>query len=111
MIEWVRFNVRLDTPNKDGVTNRAVFEKARERGMKAPLLDEEPDFPEEFIGLYKVFAEVCVGVATFTPLSYTELKNYCDLMDEDLTPVDIDVLMRMDRAAINEAMKHQQRQG
>lgn len=56
-----------------------------------------PEFPELLSHLWETFVNLSNSRSDKIPLSYTEIKAYIDLMDENLLPRDIEVIKRLDQ--------------
>ncbi|WP_425048810.1 phage tail assembly chaperone [Pseudomonas nitroreducens] len=54
---------------------------------------QTPPIPSELAYLWPLFFEIR---RTPDPLTYTELRNWCDLKRIRLDPLEVDVLMRLD---------------
>ncbi|WP_236225547.1 phage tail assembly chaperone [Pseudomonas pseudonitroreducens] len=54
---------------------------------------QTPEIPQELAYLWPLFFEIR---RTSEPLTYTELRSWCDLKRISLEPLEVDVLMRLD---------------
>ncbi len=103
--------VDLNFRGKLGVSKKENLESARNQLKKLGKSDEELDemFKELTLveiekgteHLLSVFSALsssrAEGVNGPMPISYVEIKTYCELMDENLTPWEIETIREMDR--------------
>jgi hypothetical protein len=109
LVEAVKAEAVLDSPNKDGETLRKRLRKFKELGDDAAALLEE--FAEKGINLeaeappggealYRIFTRLrLVQGADFAGprrISYGEVEAYCRLQGLALDPWEVDALMAMD---------------
>lgn len=99
----------LDKPLESGRTRRLEL-KARERvlGVKSELL-EQVQFTEYEKQLLNIFWTIRrqqpTGFGGPNPISYTETDSYIRRMNQPLDAWEVDTIMAMDRAFIDELMK------
>lgn len=59
-----------------------------------------PDFPELLDRPWKIFLRLnsarTVGETGVSALPYQEIKAWCDLMDETIKPLDVEIIKRID---------------
>lgn len=55
-----------------------------------------PEFPELLSHLWEVFVDLSNSRSEKVPLSYSEIKDYTDLMCVKLSPKDTEVIKRLD---------------
>ena len=117
----VRQLVDLDFTSK-GTSKRQSLESAREQLRKQGRSAEELEVmfkelqPVEIEKgtehLLMVFAALSAsrgeGINGPCAITYVEMKTYCDLMDEQLSPWEIETLREMDRAFLAEVTKKQE---
>lgn len=118
LAKWVAWKVELATP-EGNATKEQHLRKAAENFRKQGKSDEEvnellPDLIEPEVHPYAeylkwTFVEVNSargqGLSGPLPISYQELKAYCDLMDEELSPLEVQTIRLMDTTYINEVNK------
>ena len=90
--------MRLDYPDKHGVSKREHLEQIAESTGKEPKELEMPPFPELYDELWDLFWEIRIG----EPLTYQELSAYQQLSGETLTPWEIEQLRFMDAVVRDE---------
>ena len=115
----MRNAVVLDTPGKKGVTKRQHLNSLRKQMLAAGKSEED------FLALYPEIAPVELrpgseyllaifsamanargsGVNGPLPISHTDIKAYCELMQESLTPWEVETLRAMDNAYLDENYK------
>lgn len=106
----------LDVRRKDGTTRREALEKARKQLKQAKAdcssVDEQlkpVEVPYCFNRLLSTFWFINTGrsegVNGFLPISFSEIKAFCELTDEPLTPWEVETLKVMDRVFLDEIHK------
>lgn len=118
LVLFIRQAVRLNTPDDNGVSYRKHLETQRKQIEKVGKLSKE-ELDKRFIELEQV--EIESGserlLMMFEALSSTrgstkagpsaithlEIKAYCDLMEEQLEPWEVETIRAMDRGFCEEA--------
>lgn len=100
----VEEEIKLSKTDVSGTTLREHLQShAQHTGKEA---DYEIFLPDGAEDLWRIFWELGLGRASngfgYNPISYLEIKAYCDLMAEELTPWQILVLKQMDRVFLTE---------
>lgn len=101
---------------REGSSRREHLNSAREQLARLARPTDDIDHelrplevPPGFEWLYGTFWSVNSGrgegINGPLPLSFTELKAYCELMNETLTPWEVETLKSMDRAFLDEVTK------
>jgi hypothetical protein len=97
----------LDTPDKDGVTRRALLTERVRKGIPGAqdVLDSGPQCPADLGYLYGYATELVgrsgVGMNGLAPLSYTTLRDWQALTGIALEPDEVTALMRLDSVIRN----------
>jgi len=99
----------LDTPNDDGVTLRdRLLQVYNSSGNYDPRLDL-PEIPRELEYLMGWFWEIrnATGGNGFgaNPISFCEMKAWCELNDIEITPWEVSILRKMDTEFIKNSNK------
>ena len=81
----------MDYPVK-GVTKREHLESVWNQTDKKPNGLVEPELPERFEKVWILYWDINIG----EPITYQELRAYCDLHGEWLSPWEIDQIRFMD---------------
>lgn len=111
MREWIANKIKLDTPNKDGTANRKHYtslvnqiEKLNLPQLPQHIMDAEAmlklDLNYSPPGVLKQAVNTFWALRARTDINnsiqYSELLAYKTLMDIELTPRDIDVVLVLD---------------
>jgi hypothetical protein len=82
--------------DKDGVPLRKHLEQVEKQLGRTPEALIGPEFPELLSHLWLVFVDLSNTRSDKTPLTYSEIKSYVELMNETLLPRDIELIKRLD---------------
>ena len=115
--EYCRNRVRLDTPNKSGVTLRQQLEKQKAQFKKLGKTDEQLDLqypqlkpfvvPIGFEFLVGAFNDLSVSrsygaMGDPQPFSYLEIQAYANLMGFEFDPFELEAIRSMDAVTRSE---------
>jgi len=89
----------LSKPRKDGTLREHLEQVERQTGRRPKDL-EGPDFPSLLSYLWTAFLALnnsrSMGAHTANPISYQEIKAYCDLTAVVLSPRDVEAIKEVD---------------
>jgi hypothetical protein len=98
-VEYVAWETKLNTPEKDGTTLRAIYEEKARRGQKVPEL-EGPLFPSDMQHIYgwnqELFGRSGLGMSGVAPLSYSAIADWSRLTGNNPDPDEVFALFRLD---------------
>lgn len=103
LIQAVKDTLLLDYPNKDGVTNRQIWEqteKSSKGKVRDPRLDTEILVPIEGQFIFELFWELRSGIGSSgfgpNPISQMEIFSYMSNIGVELSPGEIKTLKKLD---------------
>ena len=92
--------MKLDKSEDDGISKREHLQQVEKQTGVKPEELKGPEFPIHLSYIWSAFFKLSgsrsAGFSSVNPLTYTEIKNYCDMMGEELTGWEIDVIKRLD---------------
>lgn len=109
--DYVRRETKLNTPDKNGVSQRKHLESFRkqleklgrsEESLREQFSELEPlPIPDGFQYLITVFYELSSArsygaMGGVLPLSYLEIKAYQEVTDQHLEPYEVEIIKAMD---------------
>lgn len=89
-------------PDKNGVTKREHLKQVeRQLGRSVKELEGPCDFPILLTHVWVAFCSLSntrsSSMGGISGISFTEIKNWCELTDNTLKPREIEVLTRLDQ--------------
>ena len=102
MCDALRDYLHYHTPNEQGVTKYEHLEQVEKQTGRSPLeLESITEPPEPFLYIWHWFFELHgarqAGGFGPNPISYSEIKAWCEAMNIFITPWEIAVIKAMDR--------------
>jgi hypothetical protein len=100
-VEYVAWETKLNTPDKDGVTLRSMQEERLRRNLPgAREALEGPMFPLDMEHIYlwnqELFGRSGIGMSGVAPLSYGAISDWSRLTGNSPEPDEIQALLRLD---------------
>ncbi len=109
MVAFGEHNFKLNKRDEQGVSLRETLQEVERQTGRTPEELEGPDFPEVLGNVWSAFVALSnsrnpsfSGVA---PITYEQIKAYCEVTHTPLSPQEIDAIKRLDNAyqkAMNE---------
>lgn len=95
--EWV---FELSTTDQSGITKRAHLEQVYKSTKKMPDDLKPREIPQPLLYIWQTFVSISAcrqsGFSGPLAISYTEIKSWSELTGNDLTPLDVDILRKLD---------------
>jgi len=105
LFDYCRQEFELSYSGSSGSSKREQLESVwRQLGYKPPELEDLIELPDYYQDMWRIFLDLnsTRGHNGFSPLriSYTEISNYCQLLQINLTPIEIEAIAIMDRIVL-----------
>ena len=99
--------VELNKTDQNGISFRDHYMQVERQTGKRPIELEGPEFPRKMSHIWSVFSALSstrpMGFSGPLPITYTDIKNYCDLYGIELEPRDLDAIKRLDNTFLRTA--------
>jgi hypothetical protein len=100
MLEFAEFNFKLNTPDKNGTTQREHLEQVERQTGRRPIALEGPDFPMLVSHIWSAFILLSsarsAGFSGPNPISYEEIKTWKELTETPLDAREVEAIKRLD---------------
>jgi hypothetical protein len=90
MLEFAEFNFKLNTPDKNGTTQRDHLEQVERQTGRRPTALEGPDFPLLVSHIWSAF------ILLSNAISYAEIKTWKELTETPLDAREVEAIKSLD---------------
>ena len=101
MLEFAEFNFKLNTPDKNGTTQRDHLEQVERQTGRRPTALEGPDFPMLVSHIWSAFILLSntrsAGFSGPNPISYAEIKTWKELTETPLDAREVEAIKSLDQ--------------
>jgi hypothetical protein len=105
--EYLIHQTELSKTDQNGIAIRDHYKQVERQTGKRPKELDGPEFPRKASHLWSAFLDLSntrqQGMSGPLPISYLEIKTYCELYGIELDPVDVDAIKRLDNAFLRTA--------
>jgi hypothetical protein len=100
-VDYAEWDFKLAIPDKDGVPEREHLRQVEKQTGRTPLALISPEFPVELEYLWDYFLELSAtrpqGYSGPLSITYQEIAAWKDLTGKIVTPMDVEVIKRLDQ--------------
>lgn len=109
MGEYLSHQIKLDKTDQNGVSYREHLKQVEKNTGDRPDDLDGPPFPNNVSHIWSLFIELSgtrpVGFSGPLPITYTEIKSYCDLSGIEIRPYEVSAIKYLDNIFIKESAK------